>query len=349
MHPPIACLAARRPRAPPRRSAPPWRGRAGAASVDRAPPSSPTPTIRARRPSRPVAEPTADPSPIADPPSAPTASRRRTSDPPAPTPGSGRSRRHAAQPTADPAASRPDRPLHRRPEARHGRRRHRREATGAKQASRPTGRFDTRHPRLSAPSSSEARAPRSAPTRPCAMIVPDEMIQLTQTTPTGVSRIGGRLNADRRRSTGSTSGSTPTSRSSTRGSPRSPTSTSPAATTAPPRDRTAWRDEERPRHARRRHGRRARQRHRRRRRRARAPGCGRVKILNDDGYGLLSWYVCGLDWILAQRDPNDPTRPLFEAVNMSVTKAGSRRRATAGSTNNDILHQAICRARRGRR
>ena len=30
-----------------------------------------------------------------------------------------------------------------------------------------------------------------------------------------------------------------------------------------------------------------------------------VKILNDDGYGLLSWYVCGLDWILAQRDPTD--------------------------------------------
>ena len=47
-----------------------------------------------------------------------------------------------------------------------------------------------------------------------------------------------------------------------------------------------------------------------------------VKILNDDGYGLLSWYVCGLDWILAQRDPSDSSRPLFEAVNMSVTKDG---------------------------
>ena len=30
-----------------------------------------------------------------------------------------------------------------------------------------------------------------------------------------------------------------------------------------------------------------------------------MRILNADGYGLLSWYVCGLDWILAQRDPND--------------------------------------------
>ncbi|HEX7223422.1 MAG TPA: S8 family serine peptidase, partial [Candidatus Limnocylindrales bacterium] len=28
-----------------------------------------------------------------------------------------------------------------------------------------------------------------------------------------------------------------------------------------------------------------------------------VKILNDNGSGLLSWYVCGLDWIAAQRDP----------------------------------------------
>ena len=47
-----------------------------------------------------------------------------------------------------------------------------------------------------------------------------------------------------------------------------------------------------------------------------------VKILNDDGYGLLSWYVCGLDWILAQRDPADPSRPLIEAANMSVAKSG---------------------------
>ena len=62
-------------------------------------------------------------------------------------------------------------------------------------------------------------------------------------------------------------------------------------------------------------------------RRRRRPGARvwGVKILNDDGYGLLSWYVCGLDWILAQRDPKDPSRPLFEAVNMSVTKDGSRR------------------------
>ncbi len=67
-----------------------------------------------------------------------------------------------------------------------------------------------------------------------------------------------------------------------------------------------------------------------------------VKILNGDGYGYLSWYVCGLDWILAQRDPDDGSRPLFEAVNMSVAKAG-KDDANCGLTNKDILHQAICR------
>ncbi len=67
-----------------------------------------------------------------------------------------------------------------------------------------------------------------------------------------------------------------------------------------------------------------------------------VRILNADGYGKLSWYVCGLDWILAQRDPHDASRPLFEAVNMSVAKAGSDDH-NCGKTNKDILHQAICR------
>ena len=67
-----------------------------------------------------------------------------------------------------------------------------------------------------------------------------------------------------------------------------------------------------------------------------------VRILDFDGKGLLSWYVCGLDWIAAQRDPVDPTRPLIEAVNMSVTKWGTDDR-NCGRTNNDVLHQAICR------
>jgi subtilisin family serine protease len=67
-----------------------------------------------------------------------------------------------------------------------------------------------------------------------------------------------------------------------------------------------------------------------------------VRILDTNGEGLLSWYVCGLDWIAAQRDPLDPSRPRFEAVNMSVAKSGSDD-ANCGLTNKDILHQAICR------
>ena len=67
-----------------------------------------------------------------------------------------------------------------------------------------------------------------------------------------------------------------------------------------------------------------------------------VRILNKDGYGLLSWYVCGLDWILAQRDPTDSSRPLIESVNMSVAKTGSDD-GNCGITNKDVLHQAICR------
>ncbi len=67
-----------------------------------------------------------------------------------------------------------------------------------------------------------------------------------------------------------------------------------------------------------------------------------VRILDKAGNGLLSWYVCGLDWIASQHDPLDDTRPLFEAVNMSVAKPGSDDRA-CGTVNNDILHAAICR------
>ncbi len=67
-----------------------------------------------------------------------------------------------------------------------------------------------------------------------------------------------------------------------------------------------------------------------------------VRILDSSGNGLVSWYVCGMDWIAAQRDPVDPTRPLIEAVNMSVAKSGSDDR-NCGLTNKDAIHKAICR------
>ena len=67
-----------------------------------------------------------------------------------------------------------------------------------------------------------------------------------------------------------------------------------------------------------------------------------VRILTSGGSGLVSWYVCGLDWITAQRDPVDPSRPLIESVNMSVAKAGKDDH-NCGQTNHDPIHRAICR------
>ena len=67
-----------------------------------------------------------------------------------------------------------------------------------------------------------------------------------------------------------------------------------------------------------------------------------VRILDSAGDGLISWYVCGLDWIAAQRDPDDPSRPLIEAVNMSVARSGTDD-GNCGYTTKDLMHQAICR------
>lgn len=67
-----------------------------------------------------------------------------------------------------------------------------------------------------------------------------------------------------------------------------------------------------------------------------------VRILDAKGEGYLSWWLCGLDWIAAQNDPLDPSRPLIEAVNMSVTRWG-RDDGKCGTVNADLFHQAICR------
>ena len=67
-----------------------------------------------------------------------------------------------------------------------------------------------------------------------------------------------------------------------------------------------------------------------------------VRILDTVGNGLLSWYVCGLDWIAAQKDPADPTKPLIESVNMSVAKVGHDD-ANCGYTHTDVMHRAVCR------
>ncbi len=65
-----------------------------------------------------------------------------------------------------------------------------------------------------------------------------------------------------------------------------------------------------------------------------------VRILDPAGNGLVSWYVCGLDWITAQRDRDG--RPMIEAVNMSVAKSGEDD-GSCGQVNKDAIHRAVCR------
>ncbi|MGK2852192.1 MAG: S8 family serine peptidase, partial [Candidatus Limnocylindrales bacterium] len=178
-----------------------------------------------------------------------------------------------------------------------------------------------------------------------AAVVPDEVIELTaQTTPTGVSRVGAKLNSTAAIDGLDTRVDADVAIIDT-GVAYHPDLNVAGGYNCASSDPTAWRDNEG-------HGTHV----------AGtvaaldndfgvvgvAPGARiwGVRILNDDGYGKLSWYVCGLDWVLAQRDPDNASRPLFEAVNMSVTKSGSDDGA-CGTVNSDILHAAICRVTAG--
>jgi hypothetical protein len=68
-----------------------------------------------------------------------------------------------------------------------------------------------------------------------------------------------------------------------------------------------------------------------------------VKVLDGRGRGFMSWLVCGVDWVAAQRERNG--RPLIEVANMSLTfhLPGSKD-GGCGRDSNDSLHLAICRA-----
>jgi subtilisin family serine protease len=68
-----------------------------------------------------------------------------------------------------------------------------------------------------------------------------------------------------------------------------------------------------------------------------------VKVLDADGNGFLSWLVCGIDWVTAQRDPRTH-RPLIEVANMSISfSVGPSPDSTCGN-GEDVMHQAICRS-----
>ena len=66
-----------------------------------------------------------------------------------------------------------------------------------------------------------------------------------------------------------------------------------------------------------------------------------VRVFRADGSSLLSWIICGIDWVTGQKDPNDPSKPRLEAANMSLRDAGSDD-GNCGYTNGDSEHQAIC-------
>jgi len=70
-----------------------------------------------------------------------------------------------------------------------------------------------------------------------------------------------------------------------------------------------------------------------------------VKVLDSTGHGFLSWVVCGVDWVTAQRDRSNPSRPLIEVANMSLAfSLPGGDDGNCGKNNNDTLHMAICRS-----
>jgi len=70
-----------------------------------------------------------------------------------------------------------------------------------------------------------------------------------------------------------------------------------------------------------------------------------VKVLDRNGKGFMSWIVCGIDWVTAQRQPGNPNRPLIEVANMSLSFGlPGRDDRDCGVPSNDSVHMAICRS-----
>ena len=88
------------------------------------------------------------------------------------------------------------------------------------------------------------------------------------------------------------------------------------------RPRPPWRDVRGPRHPRRRHGRRPRQQHRRRRRRPGRPPVGRADPQRRTARACSRGTCAASTGSSPSATRTTPSRPLFEAVNMSVTKWG---------------------------
>ena len=66
-----------------------------------------------------------------------------------------------------------------------------------------------------------------------------------------------------------------------------------------------------------------------------------VKIMGNDGSGLMSWILCGIDWVAAQRADGKAT---IEAANMSIRVTGDGKSRDCGVPTGDAMHKAVCRA-----
>ncbi len=75
-----------------------------------------------------------------------------------------------------------------------------------------------------------------------------------------------------------------------------------------------------------------------------------VKVISDTNTTSKAIVICGLDWVAAQRDPQNSTKPLIEVANMSLnagTKTTNVEDNNCGYTDGDTIHQAICRVTSG--
>jgi subtilisin len=66
-----------------------------------------------------------------------------------------------------------------------------------------------------------------------------------------------------------------------------------------------------------------------------------VKVLDGKGNGYVSWLVCGIDWVTAQRDRG---RARFEVANMSISFGVGPSPNSTCANGEDVIHQALCRS-----
>jgi subtilisin len=67
-----------------------------------------------------------------------------------------------------------------------------------------------------------------------------------------------------------------------------------------------------------------------------------VKVLDDDANGTTRELLCGIEWVTSTRTDNDPKNDI-DVANLSLGGVGTDD-GNCGRSDNDILHQAICKS-----